>query len=79
MINRYVVSYDQLKIIRNHLNQFKTFLNGVDDSLLNDAIRMVERIFNEQELGHSRNAFFDDIRDLRNLFASWCGTAKDDK
>ena len=77
MTNRYVISFDQLKNIREQLQQFKKFLNGVDDSLLNDSLRMVNRIFDKQDLGHSRNAFFDDVQDLRNLFASWIGTTKE--
>ena len=76
MTNRYVISFDQLKTVRDQLNQFKQFLNGVDDSLLNDALRMIERIFDKQGIGHSKHAFFDDVQDLRNIFASWLGTTK---
>ena len=31
-----------------------------------------ENIANAQSIGTSTNSFSDDIRDLRNLFASWC-------
>ena len=32
----------------------------------------------EQSIGHSENQLEDDIRDLANLFASWCSKTRED-
>ena len=74
MTTRYVISSDQLHAIKVQLDKLQS---AYTDDPLESCKRMIKRIRDHQCIGDSKNMFFDDIRDLRNLFASWCGTTKD--
>ena len=74
MTTRYVISSDQLHAIKVQLDKLQSVYT---DDPLESCKKMIKRIREHQCIGSSKNMFFDDVQDIRNLFASWLGKTEE--
>ena len=82
MIYRYILNGVQLKLLVG-MFEYACKLHKEQehpDPQMEQEMELAKDFFRNiadgQSLGTSTNSFSDDIKDMRNLFASWCGKTK---
>lgn len=76
MGGRFIITGVQLGMVKAEL---KIIEQSIGDEKLKGILNMLEEIHDKQYIGESENEMPNDINDMRNLWASWCGKAATDE
>lgn len=73
----YIITGAQLIDLKIEISQVNAALGKGDH--LSRILKLLENIKKQQKIGLSLQSLRDTVNDMKNLFASWCGTTGDNK